>query len=193
MTYLSNWNNSDVILVTHHFVRDEQFDVNSSWSTMFYNWTNSSSTTSSVAADNFWLDNRCNSFEFFFNTVLIGVLCLFGIATNILAIVVLGKDRHNRVATFLLRSLSVADTAVLAITFVVMSVFFGTSKIPGVVEGYTGFLIPYLKKVYCRPTSSRVGKVLNSNSSLMPMQLYFAKCKRFSVAEIRIFSCSINF
>ena len=144
-----DWNTSDattIVFITHHLA-DPAFDINSSWSTGFSNSSNTSSTWSSVVADVFWLDNHCKSFEFFFNTVLIGALCLFGIATNILAIVVLGKDRHNRVATFLLRSLSVADIAVLVVVFIVLSVFLGTSKIPTVLERYTGFAIPYLKKV----------------------------------------------
>jgi len=95
----------------------------------------------------FWLSNPCSSFDFFYNTVFIGSLCLFGITANLLSIVILYLDRHNRVATFLLRSLAVADISVLVTVFVVMSIFFGTHSVPGFYIQHTRYAIPYLKKV----------------------------------------------
>jgi len=95
----------------------------------------------------YWLHDPCLSFDFFYNTVFIGLLCLFGITANVLSIVVLYLDRHNRVATFLLRSLAVADIWVLVTGFVVMSIFFGTHVLPGFYVQYTRYAIPYLKKV----------------------------------------------
>ena len=95
----------------------------------------------------FWLSNPCSSFDFFYNTVFIGSLCLFGITANLLSIVILYLDRHNCVATFLLRSLAVADISVLVTVFVVMSIFFGTHSVPGFYIQHTRYAIPYLKKV----------------------------------------------
>jgi hypothetical protein len=95
----------------------------------------------------FWLDDPCARFDFFYNTVFVGALCLFGMTVNILSIVVLHFDKHNKVATFLLQSLAAADTSVLALSFVVIAGFIGTARIPGVYTKYTRFAIPYLKKV----------------------------------------------
>lgn len=116
---------------------------------------NSSSLLSNDEASKYWLDDPCSSFDFFYNTVFIGSLCLFGITSNLLSIVVLYLDRHNRVATFLLRSLAVADISVLLTVFVVLSIFFGTHSVPGFYVQYTRYAIPYLKKVYAtfRPLS----------------------------------------
>jgi len=105
------------------------------------------SSSADVAASTFWLSDPCSSFDFFYNTVFLGTLCLCGIAANLLSIVVLYLDRHNRVATFLLRSLAVADVCVLVTFIVAMSIFFGTHSVPGFYVQYTRYAIPYLKKV----------------------------------------------
>ena len=115
---------------------------------------------SATSRSYYWLNNHCMSFEFFYNTVLIGVFCMFGIVTNVLSITVLRKDRHNRVATFLLRSLAVADICVLVVVFVVMSIFVGTASLPGVYVGYTRYAIPYLKKV--NPTYPMASKPIST-------------------------------
>lgn len=125
---------------------NESFE-NLTWYVVDDNVSNMSSVIGATTDAPFWLNDRCKSFEFFYNTILIGALCLFGIATNMLSIAVLRKDRHNRVATFLLRSLAVADISVLVVVFVILSIFLGTAQIPGVVENHTGVAIPYLKKV----------------------------------------------
>jgi len=110
-----------------------------------------SSRSDAAAVSSFWLSDPCSSFDFFYNTVFIGSLCLVGIAANLLSIVVLYLDRaHSRVATFLLRSLAVADVCVLATVFVVMSIFFGTHSVPGFYVQHTRYAIPYLKKVRAR-------------------------------------------
>ena len=110
--------------------------------------SNSNSSDGAAAAvSTFWLSDPCSSFDFFYNTVFIGTLCLFGIGANLLSIVVLHLDRHNRVATFLLRSLAAADVCVLVTVFVVMSIFFGTHSVPGFYVQHTRYAIPYLKKV----------------------------------------------
>jgi len=108
---------------------------------------NSSSSSDDVIST-FWLSNPCSSFDFFYNTVFIGTLSLLGITANLLSIVVLCLDRNNRVATFLLRSLAVADISVLVTVIVVMSIFFGTHSVPGFYVQHTRYAIPYLKKVH---------------------------------------------
>ena len=115
-----------------------------------------SSSSSDDASSTYWLSDPCSSFDFFYNTVFIGSLCLFGITANVLSIVVLYLDRQNRVATFLLRSLAVADIWVLLTGFVLMSIFFGTHGVPGFYVQYTRYAIPYLKKVNCTCTCGTI-------------------------------------
>jgi hypothetical protein len=74
---------------------------------------------------------QCQLFQFVLNTLAIGTLCVFGIAGNLLSMVILHRDRHNRVAVFLLQSLAVADSSVLATAFVVLSVFYGLLPLMG--------------------------------------------------------------
>lgn len=152
---MSNRNSSSLAVDSLAFY----IDLYSENLTSFEDPSNIDNRSNISTSDAFWLDDRCNSFQFFNNTIVVGALCLFGIATNVLSIIVLGKDRHNHVATFLLRSLAVSDISVLAIVFIVLSVFVGTVSIPGVYENYTGFVIPYLKKVSASLINSTIKKL----------------------------------
>lgn len=67
----------------------------------------------------------CASFRFIFNSILIGFLCVIGLVGNTVSMAVLRRDRNNRVAVFLLKALSVADSVTLVISFVVLTVFYG--------------------------------------------------------------------
>ena len=59
----------------------------------------------------------CRVYEFVIEAVLMGVLCLFGVAGNILSMVVLWKDKSKSSTPFLLVSLGGADTLFLAVVF----------------------------------------------------------------------------
>jgi len=48
--------------------------------------------------------DQCMWFRFVVNTLLIGLLCLFGLFGNTLSLFVLERDRRNRVAVFLLQA-----------------------------------------------------------------------------------------
>jgi len=48
--------------------------------------------------------DECMWFRFVVNTLLIGLLCLFGLFGNTLSLFVLERDRRNRVAVFLLQA-----------------------------------------------------------------------------------------
>ena len=76
-------------------------------------------------------DNGCSVFQFVINTLVIGALCIFGVAGNLVSMVILQRDRHNRVAVFLLQSLAIADSSVLIIAFVVLTIFYGLLPIIG--------------------------------------------------------------
>jgi len=150
-----------------------------------------SSSSSDDAESTYWLSDPCDSFDFFYNTVFIGSICLFGIAANLLSIVVLHLDRQNRVATFLLRSLAVADIIVLLTSFVAMSIFFGTHAIPGFYEHYTRYAIPYLKKVnpVCACLTQNVrtqyGNQENMYKALSELESF---CKRYDENILVCFS-----
>ena len=81
---------------------------------------NTTTLTSSI-----W-DKDCSRFKFGFYSVFIGLLCLCGITGNTLAFLVLEKEKANRVALFLLKSLALADNLVLLISLVVLSLCYGT-------------------------------------------------------------------
>ncbi len=54
-------------------------------------------------------------FQFGFQTVALGTLSVFGIILNSLIIIVVRKDKGNKVANFLLQALSVADNLLLVV------------------------------------------------------------------------------
>ena len=70
-------------------------------------------------------DTRCELFQFVINTIFIGLMSVFGVVGNMLSLWILQRDTHNRVAVFLLQSLAVADTLVLIIALVILSLYWG--------------------------------------------------------------------
>ena len=59
----------------------------------------------------------CRLYEFLMEAVLMGALCVFGVAGNTLSMVVLWKDKSRSSTPFLLVSLGGADTLFLAVVF----------------------------------------------------------------------------
>jgi hypothetical protein len=118
-------------------------------------------------------------------------------------VAVLRRDGHHRVATFLLQCLAVADSAVLVVVFVALSLFLGTTSIPGVYVGYTRFAIPYLKK-YVNPLGYMTQCVTIWMTVVIAVNRYIAICHPFkahrlltiSIARIQavaVFALSILF
>lgn len=99
--------------------------------------------------ENISVENSCTEFMLYLNTVVIGALCLLGLAGNTLSLLVLRKDRHNEVAVFLLQVLAVADNALLIVSFVILTIFVGLTSVPGPKETLEP-AVPYLKK-YLNP------------------------------------------
>ena len=64
-------------------------------------------------------------FLFVFYTLIMGPVCLMGLAGNTVSIHVLSKDRNHRVVTFLLKCLAMADNLVLLVSFVTLSMIYG--------------------------------------------------------------------
>ena len=66
----------------------------------------------------------CVTWGFWFYLV-VGVMCLLGLAGNTLSILVLRKDNSHRVAALLLEALAAADNLVLITSLVVLVLWFG--------------------------------------------------------------------
>lgn len=124
----------------------------------------------------------CLNFSFYLNTVLIGVLCLLGLAGNTLSILVLQRDKHNEVAAFLLQTLAVADNALLLVSLVVLSVFVGIGPLP---SARTVVLpaVPYLKK-YVNPIGYVTKCMTVWTTVLLAINRFLAVCKPFAFDRI---------
>lgn len=126
-------------------------------------------------------EDPCSRFQFVLNAVVIAILCLVGLTGNTTAIIALRRDgQHHPVAAFLLQSLAVADNLVLAISFVVLTVFFGW--LPLASAAAVNKALPYLVK-YVNP----FGPIFQSWSIwitvILAVNRYVAVCRPFSAAK----------
>lgn len=124
----------------------------------------------------------CQDFSFYLNTVLIGVLCLIGLAGNTLSIVVLQRDKHNEVAAFLLQTLAVADNALLLVSFVVLTVFVGIGPLPSAKASILP-AVPYLKK-YVNPLGYVTKFMTVWTTVLLAINRFLAVYKPFAFDRI---------
>lgn len=124
----------------------------------------------------------CLNFSFYLNTVLIGVLCLLGLAGNTLSIVVLQRDKHNEVAAFLLQTLAVADNALLLVSFVVLTVFVGIGPLPSAKASILP-AVPYLKK-YVNPLGYVTKFMTVWTTVLLAVNRFLAVYKPFAFDRI---------
>lgn len=121
----------------------------------------------------------CSTFGFQFcvNTILIGLLCVLGLCGNTISILVLQKDRHNRVAVFLLQSLALADNSILCICFLTLTVLYGLEH---VVAGNELFVI--FRHIALKYTSPLGNIALSSGiwlTVLLAINRYIAVCRPF--------------
>lgn len=127
-------------------------------------------------------DDPCGLFRFWWNAVVIGVLCLAGLIGNTAAIFALRRDRQqNRVAAFLLQSLALADNLVLLVAFVVMTVFFGW--LPVIDSALVVDALPYLVK-YVNPLGPIVQSLSIWTTVALSVNRYIAVCRPFSAAKL---------
>jgi len=150
------------------------------------NWmsplSDNTSDNATKAADNLdEADNVCMWFVFAVNTVLIGLLCVFGSFGNMTSLYVLERDRRNRVAVFLLQSLAIADTLVLCAAFVELSVFYGLLPVIGRLDEHMA-IAPYLVK-YVNPVGNAVQSCAIWITVLLAVNRYVAICRPFSAAR----------
>lgn len=137
--------------------------------------------------------DACVGFQFFLNTVFIGVLCLIGFVGNTISFLVFRRDRHNRVPVFLLQSLAVADNSVLCTAFIALSVFYGIVPIAGqkAEELARPYIVRYLNPLACVAQSCTIWMTV-----LLAINRYLAVCRPFTTrkwltmthARIQVFS-----
>jgi len=125
--------------------------------------------------------DHCPWFHFVVNTLLIGALCVFGFFGNTLSLIVLQRDRRNRVAVFLLQSLATADNLVLCMAFIQLSVFFGLLPIVDR-RDIQRATAPYLIK-YFNPVGYMVQCCVIWITVLLAINRYVAICRPFSATQ----------
>jgi len=113
-----------------------------------YNGSRDCSNVTYNVSDSYWLYDGCKAFEFFLGTVVVGLFCLVGILFNTITILVLHRDRQNKVATFLLQTLAFADTGVLIVSFCILSALVGPSQIPGFHDNLRYIAYMYTGTIY---------------------------------------------
>jgi len=124
---------------------------------------------------------QCMWFHFVVNTVLIGALCMLGLFGNTLSLLVLQRDRRNRVAIFLLQSLATADNLLLCIVFVQLSVVFGLLPVVGRLDVQKA-MKPYLIK-YVNPVGYMVKSCTIWITVLLAVNRYVAICRPFHASR----------
>jgi len=139
------------------------------------------SNVSVVVSDSVEVADRCLWFRFTVNTLLIGVLCMFGLFGNTLSLFVLERDRRNRVAVFLLQSLATADNLVLCVAFVELSIVYGLLPVVGRLDIQQASA-PYLVK-YVNPVGYAVQSCAIWITVLLAVNRYVAICRPFVAAH----------
>ncbi len=84
------------------------------------NYTNLSTQIGNLSVeivDNGDNQNGCMLYNFIINTLIIGLLCVFGLIGNLVAYTVFWKDNIKTSTTFLFQGLSLIDTVLLVMVF----------------------------------------------------------------------------
>ena len=123
----------------------------------------------------------CMWFRFVVNTLIIGALCLFGLFGNTLSLIVLERDRCNRVAVFLLQSLATADNLMLCVAFFELSILYGLMPVIDR-RDVQASIAPYLIK-YVNPVGRAVQSCTIWITVLLAVNRYVAICRPFVAAH----------
>ena len=86
---------------------DNADDVTAKWTT--------SAAAAATAAD----DEGCNLYDFVVCTIVIGLICVFGLTGNITSFVVMYKQKNETAAVYLLQNMAVFDSLLLAVSIVI--------------------------------------------------------------------------
>lgn len=116
-------------------------------------------------------------FDVIMNVVIIGTLCIIGIAGNTLSIMVLQREHGNRVAVLLLQALAIADNSILLVSIVVISIFMGVFAILPP-ESISKEIFWYVEK-YATPFGHMTHTATVWMTVLLAANRYIAICRPF--------------
>ncbi len=71
------------------------------------------------------IESSCITYRLIFYFLIVGFVCIFGFIGNTISMFILKRVTQNRVASFLLQAIAVADNMVLGTTFMGMSIGYG--------------------------------------------------------------------
>lgn len=128
---------------------------------------------------------HCMLYDFLIEAVLMGVLCLFGFAGNILSVLCLMKDRSKTATPFLLVSLEVADTIFLLtvlILRVLTSVHSFTNSLGALMS-----VLPYVGK-YVYPCALIAMTATIYLTVLVTLNRYISVCRPYDASDL----CSVE-
>ena len=91
----------------------------SSWSAASDNSAASSAADDDAAAVDSDMDVHCELYDFIVCSVVIGTVCVFGLAGNTASFLVLHRHKQQTAAIFLLKTMAVSDFLLLVITLVI--------------------------------------------------------------------------
>lgn len=117
------------------------------------------------------------NFSFYFNTIALGSVCILGMLGNLTSVLVLQRDRHNRVAIFLLQVLALADSFLLVVSLLVLTIAYGFLK--RYMNHFDKLIIPYMIK-YVNPIGIISQCVVIWSTVLLALNRYAAVCRPFS-------------
>lgn len=122
-------------------------------------------------------DETYLNFVFFVNVILLPITAILGLLGNLTSIVVLHKDRYNRVAVFLLQNLALANCFLLLISLFVLTISYAILQ--EVVDDYVFEVQPFLV-VYINPFGSISHCYVIWSTILLALNRYAAICRPFT-------------
>ncbi|ELU18219.1 hypothetical protein CAPTEDRAFT_194389 [Capitella teleta] len=144
------------------------------------------------------------SFYIIVNVIILGVICILGLIGNTLSVIVLHRERGNRVVVLLLQSLAVADNACLILALIHVPFIHGI--LPSIPRySNTVRLVEVYFQKYIEPVAHMAQTGSIWTVVLLAANRYFAICRPFQaqtyltmartkiqVAGVVIFSVALN-
>ena len=123
----------------------------------------------------------CVTFNFIYDFIIIGSVCILGMCGNTLSIIILRRDHFNKVTLFLFQALAVADNTVLLMSFITLSVIYGLLPYTNAKMTMMA-VVPYLIK-YLHPFAYVSQLCAVWITVLLAIHRYIAICKPFRASR----------